>query len=35
MLNMAPGQAVGSFSNLSRPLMVAIDPTLCRLLMVE
>jgi len=33
--NLAPGQAVVSFSNLSRPLMVAIDPTPCRLLMVE
>lgn len=35
MPNLAPGQAVVSFSNLSRPLMVAIDPTPCRLLMVE
>lgn len=33
--NLAPGQAVVSFSNLSRPLMVAIDPTPCRPLMVE
>jgi uncharacterized protein len=33
--NLAPGQAVLSFSNLSRPLMVAIDPTPCKLLMVE
>jgi uncharacterized protein len=33
--NLAPGQAVVSFSNLSRPLMVAIDPTPCKLLMVE
>lgn len=33
--NLAPGQAVVSFSNLSRPLMVAIDPTPCKLLMVD
>jgi DNA helicase HerA-like ATPase len=33
--NLAPGQAGVSFSNLSRPLMVAIDPTPCKLLMVE
>ena len=33
--NQAPGQAVVSLSNLSRPLMVAIDPTPCKLLMVE
>jgi len=33
--NLAPGQAVVSFTNLSRPLMVAIDPTPCKLLMVE
>jgi hypothetical protein len=33
--NLAPGQAVVSFSNLSRPLTVAIDPTPCKLLMVE
>jgi DNA helicase HerA-like ATPase len=33
--NLAPGQAVVSFSNLSRPLMVAIDPMPCKLLMVE
>jgi DNA helicase HerA-like ATPase len=33
--NLAPGQAVVSFLNLERPLMVAIDSTPCRLLMVE
>lgn len=33
--NLAPGHAVVSFSNPSRPLMVAIDPTPCKLLMVE
>jgi DNA helicase HerA-like ATPase len=33
--NLASGQAVVAFSNLSRPLMVAIDPTPCKLLMVE
>ena len=33
--NLAPGQAVVAYSNLSRPLVVAIDPTPCKLLMVE
>ncbi|MCG2766890.1 MAG: ATP-binding protein [Anaerolineae bacterium] len=33
--NLAPGQAVVSFTSLSRPLLVAIDPTPCKLLMVE
>lgn len=32
---LAPGQAIVSFTNLARPLLVAIDPTPCRLLMVE
>lgn len=33
--NLAPGQAVVSFGGLQRPLTTAIDPTPCRLLMVE
>lgn len=33
--NLAPGQAVVSFTNLARPLLVSIDPTPCRLLMVD
>jgi hypothetical protein len=33
--NLAPGQAVVSFTSLARPLLVAIDPTPCKLLMVE
>ena len=33
--NLAPGQAIVSFTNLARPLLTAIDPTPCRLLMVE
>ncbi len=32
---LAPGQAVVSFTSLTRPLLVAIDPTPCKLLMVE
>ncbi|OGO20631.1 MAG: hypothetical protein A2144_02805 [Chloroflexi bacterium RBG_16_50_9] len=32
---LAPGQAVVSFTSLNRPLLVAIDPTPCKLLMVE
>jgi hypothetical protein len=33
--SLAPGQAVVSFTTLARPMQVAIDPTPCRLLMVE
>jgi uncharacterized protein len=33
--NLAPGQAVVSFTSLTRPLLVAVDPTPCKLLMVE
>jgi DNA helicase HerA-like ATPase len=33
--SLAPGQAVVSFTNLTRPLQVTIDPTPCRLLMVD
>jgi len=33
--NLAPGQAVVSFSSWARPLLVAINPTPCKLLMVE
>jgi DNA helicase HerA-like ATPase len=32
---LAPGQAVVSFTTMVRPLQVGIDPTPCRLLMVE
>jgi len=33
--SLAPGQAVFSFTNLSRPLLVSVDPTPCKLLMVQ
>lgn len=33
--NLAPGQAVCSFTHLTRPLRVSIDPCPCRLRMVE
>jgi len=33
--SLAPGQAVVSFTTQARPLLVTIDPTPCRLLMVE
>lgn len=33
--NLAPGQAIVSFTSLARPLLVAIDPTPCKLMMVE
>jgi DNA helicase HerA-like ATPase len=33
--NLAPGQAVVSFTSLSQPSLVAIDPTPCKLLMVD
>jgi len=32
---LAPGQAIVSFTSLARPLLVAIDPTSCKLQMVE
>lgn len=32
---LSPGQAVVSFTSLAKPLHVAVDPTPCRLLMVE
>jgi DNA helicase HerA-like ATPase len=32
---LAPGQAIVSWTHLARPLLVAIDPTPCRLLMVD
>jgi hypothetical protein len=32
---LAPGQAVISFTSMARPMLVAIDPTPCKLLMVE
>ncbi len=33
--SLAPGQAVVSFTSLARPVQTAIDPTPCRLLMVD
>ncbi len=33
--SLAPGQAIVSFTTLARPLQATIDPTPCRLLMVE
>ncbi len=33
--NLAPGQAVVSFSSWSRPLLVAINPAPCKLLMID
>lgn len=35
MPSLAPGQAVVSFTTLTRPLRVGVDPTPCKLLMVE
>jgi DNA helicase HerA-like ATPase len=32
---LAPGQAVVSFTSMARPLLVAVDPTPCKLLMAE
>ncbi|HKP52996.1 MAG TPA: ATP-binding protein [Chloroflexia bacterium] len=32
---LAPGQAIVSFTHMARPLMVSIDPTPCRLRMVD
>ncbi len=33
--NLAPGQAIVSFAGMTRPLLVAVDPTPCRLRMIE
>ena len=33
--SLAPGQAIPSFTSFSRPLLISVDPTPCRLLMVE
>ena len=33
--NLAPGQAIVSASSLARPLLVSIDPTPCKLRMVD
>lgn len=33
--SLAPGQAIASFTTFSRPLQISIDPTPCKLLMVE
>jgi hypothetical protein len=35
LTSLAPGQAIVSFATHTRPLQVSIDPTPCRLLMVE
>ena len=32
---LAPGQAIVSFTTITRPLQVSIEPTPCRLLMIE
>ena len=33
--NLAPGQAIVSFASMSRPLLVAVDPTPCKLRMID
>ncbi|MDN5211615.1 ATP-binding protein [Fulvivirgaceae bacterium BMA12] len=33
--NLAPGQAIASFASWRRPLLVAVDPTPCKLLMID
>jgi hypothetical protein len=33
--SLSPGQAIVSFTSLTRPVLTAVDPTPCRLLMVE
>jgi hypothetical protein len=33
--NLAPGQAIVSAASMTRPLLVAIDPTPCKLRMVD
>lgn len=33
--SLAPGQAIGSFTTFTRPLLIGIDPTPCKLLMVD
>lgn len=33
--SLAPGQAIASFTSFARPLLISVDPTPCRLLMVE
>lgn len=35
LANLAPGQAIVSASSMARPLLVAIDPTPCKLRMIE
>lgn len=35
ILSLAPGQAICSFVSLARPLQVSIDPTPCKLLMID
>ena len=33
--NLAPGHALASFTHMARPVLVSVDPTPCKLLMVE
>jgi uncharacterized protein len=33
--NLAPGQALASFTHLSRPIMTSVDPSPCQLRMVD
>ena len=33
--SLAPGQAIISFTSLARPLQISVDPSPCKLLMVE
>lgn len=33
--NLAPGQAIVSYTSMSRPLLVAVDPTPCKLRMID
>ncbi len=35
LLSLAPGQAICTFVSLARPLQISIDPTPCRLLMID
>jgi hypothetical protein len=33
--NLAPGQALCSFTHLTRPIMITVDPSPCKLRMVD
>jgi hypothetical protein len=35
LTNVAAGHALASFTHMTRPVMVSVDPTPCKLLMVE